>query len=266
MPDTDESRVAAGYDLVYEAVPRSPTLARIWRAHACGPDYPDGFEHISFITLDELRTFVGELRLAPGSRLVDLACGMGGPGLWVAREADAALTGIDISPVAVAAAAARARTLGRDGRARFQQGSFADTGLEPGSAAGVMSIDALQYAPDKRAALEEAARILAPGSRLVVACFELEPERVAGLPVLGTDAVADYHVLLAAAGFDVMRYEETRGWLERLTAAYQAALDARRTLIDEMGEPAVQALAGEMSLTLQLRPYRRRVLIVATKR
>ncbi|HEX5480015.1 MAG TPA: class I SAM-dependent methyltransferase [Dehalococcoidia bacterium] len=266
MPDTDESRVAAGYDLVYEAVPRSPTLARIWREHACGPDYPAGFEHISFITLDELRTFVNDLRLTPGSRLIDLACGMGGPGLWVAREADAELTGVDVSAVAVAAASARACSLGLDVRARFQQGSFADTGIEPGSAAGVMSVDALQYAPDKRAALEEAARILAPGGRLVVACFELEPERVAGLPVLGTDPVADYAALLDAAGFDAMRYEETDRWLERLTAAYQSALDARSDLIAEMGEPAVQALAGEMSLTLQLKPYRRRVLIAATKR
>ena len=95
MTTTDESRVAAGYDLVYEAIPRSQTLARIWREHACGPDYPAGFEHISFITLDELRTFIRELRLAPGSRLVDLACGMGGPGLWIAREAEAELIGVD---------------------------------------------------------------------------------------------------------------------------------------------------------------------------
>ena len=263
MTTTDESRVAAGYDLVYEAIPRSQTLARIWREHACGPDYPAGFEHISFITLDELRTFIRELRLAPGSRLVDLACGMGGPGLWIAREAEAELIGVDISPVAVAAATTRARSLGLDGRARFQQGSFADTGIEPGSAAGVMSVDALQYAPAKPAALAEIARILAPGGRLVVACFELEPERVAGLPVFGADPVADYRDLLDATGFDVLRYEETAGWLERLTAAYQAALDNRAQLTEEMGEPAAQALAGEITLTLQLHPYRRRVLAVA---
>ena len=140
MTHIDESRVAAGYDLVYEAMPRSPTLAGIWREHACGRDYPAGFEHISFITLDELRTLVRELRLTPGARLVDLACGMGGPGLWIGREADAGLTGIDISPVAVAAATARARSLGPHGRARFTQGSFADTGLESGSAAGVMTL------------------------------------------------------------------------------------------------------------------------------
>jgi hypothetical protein len=33
-----------------------------------------------------------------------------------------------------------------------------------------------------------------------------------------------------------------------------------------MGEPAVNALMGEMQLTLQVRPYRRRVFVVAELR
>jgi SAM-dependent methyltransferase len=174
--------------------------------------------------------------------------------------------GIDLSEVALEHARARAVAAQMADRAQFSHGSFAQTGLDGAPADGAMSVDALQYAPDKQAAFSEAARILRPGGRLVFACFELEPERVARLPVLGTDPVADYGPLLERAGFDVARYVETERWRERLTATYQALVDARPSLTAEMGEGACAALLGEVTLTLQLQPYRRRVFVSATKR
>jgi SAM-dependent methyltransferase len=258
--------VAAGYDAVYAAIPNSPTLARIWREHALGPGYPEGFEHISFLTLNELRAVADALHLDQTSSFVDLACGLGGPGLWVAQETGARLTGIDLSPVAVAGAADRAARLGLSDAARFAVATFAATGLPDASCDGAMSADALQYAPDKQAALDEAARILRPGGRLVFACFELDPDRVAGLPVLGTDPVNDYRPLLEHAGFDVASYGETPGWRIRLTAAYQAIIDEETALTTEMGATAYGALLGEVSLTLQVNPYRRRILATATRR
>ena len=80
--------VAAGYDAVFAAMRDAPTLRRIWREHACGPDFPEDFHHISFVTLSELERVARELRLGPGETLADLACGMGGPALWLARETD----------------------------------------------------------------------------------------------------------------------------------------------------------------------------------
>jgi ubiquinone/menaquinone biosynthesis C-methylase UbiE len=264
MSEQGTEIVAAGYDLVYAALPRSETFRALWRAHASGEDFPDGFDHISFLTLPEMRDMTDALALAAGDTLVDLACGMGGPGLWVARESHATLVGIDVSTVALDAARKRAANVGVTD-ARFVQGSFAETGLEAGSADGAMSLDALQYAPDKRAAFTEIARVLRPGGKLVFAAFELAPERVTGLPVLGTDPVDDYGPLLEEAGFDVLRYEETPRWRERVTAAYQAIVDAKAALTAEMGEAAYNALAGEVTLTLQLQPYRRRVFVSARK-
>ncbi len=130
MDNDDQQRVAAGYNAVYAAIPKSPTLARIWREHALGDDYPAGFEHISFVTLAELGTIASELRLDANSAFVDLACGLGGPGLWVARETGAQLTGIDLSSVAVAGAREPAAGLGLSGVAQFSGGTFAETGLK----------------------------------------------------------------------------------------------------------------------------------------
>src|SRR4029453_4379624 len=186
------SVVAQGYDAVYEALPRSPTLLRLWKEHAAGPEYPDAFSHISFVTLEDLRRLTAALRLSEASTFADLACGMGGPGLWVARETRAGLAGVDLSRVAVARAAERAGSLGLSSVARFEVGSFAETGLATASMDAAMSIDALQYAPDKRAAAREFARIIRPRGILAFFAFELDAERSDGLPVIGEDPVSDY--------------------------------------------------------------------------
>ena len=266
MVDSQDDQVATGYDAVYTALPGSPTLRGIWRTHALGADYPEGFEHISFLTLPEMRNMATQLRLVEGSVLVDLGCGMGGPGLWIARETGAQLVGIDFSNVALAHARARALALHLADHARFVPGTFARTGLGDASVDGAISVDALQYAPNKQAAFEEAARILRPGARLVFACFELDPPRVAGLPVLGTDPVEDYRPVLEAAGFDVVSYGETAAWRGRVAETYQAVVDARPALAEEMGETACMALLSEVSVTLQLQPYRRHVFVSATRR
>src|SRR5688572_20313014 len=107
-----EGLVRAGYDAVYEALPRSPTFRRIWAEHACGTDYPDDFRHISFVTLAETRAIAEALGLSGGAVLVDLACGAGGPGLWIARELGATLIGVDLASVGLAHARERAERVG----------------------------------------------------------------------------------------------------------------------------------------------------------
>ena len=50
-----------------------------------------------------------------------------------------------------------------------------------------------------------------------------------------------------------------------MTATYSAVLNAKEPLTQEMGEAAVGALFLEMTMTLEQKPYRRRVLVAATK-
>ena len=257
--------IQTGYNAVYTGTPNSPTLRKIWHEQAEGLDFPEEFGHISFVTVPQLKRMAAELRLSPGDTLADLGCGLGGPAMWMARETKANLVGIDLSPVAVEEASKRALELGLAERAQFYQGSFADTGLDANSVDGAMSEDAIQYAPDKRAFAVEAARILRQGGRFVFTVFEVDPERAAGLPAFGADPVADYRPLLTEAGFDIDIYEEVFGWPEPLTSAYAAVVAASATLEKEMGDVATRALILEMSMTLQAKPYQRRVLVAATR-
>jgi ubiquinone/menaquinone biosynthesis C-methylase UbiE len=159
-------------------------------------------------------------------------------------------------------AAARARR--RKVEAAF---AVADAGALPlvsACAGGAMSVDALQYVPDKRVAFAEVRRVLGPGARFAFTAFEVEPARVAGLPVLGTDPIAEYAPVLEAAGFAVETVEETEAWADRLEATYRAVVAAQDALAVEMGDRGLAALLREVTLTLEVRPYRRRVLVASS--
>jgi ubiquinone/menaquinone biosynthesis C-methylase UbiE len=257
--------VLEGYDAVYDALPRGETFNRLWRMNAYDGDFPEQFAHIGFLTVPEGQRLRELLQIRPGETLADLACGAGGPGLWMARESGASLIGIDPSAAGLATARKRASDAGLAGRARFQHGTFEQTNLADGVAGALMSIDAFQYAPGKRAAFAEFARIMRPGTRAGIVCFEVDPATVAGLPVLGVDPVADYRPLMAAAGLNIEAYEETPGWQERVYAAFSAIVDNTDTLIAEMGEQAATAAVAEAVLTVQMKPYPRRILAVASR-
>jgi SAM-dependent methyltransferase len=261
----EKTAIAAGYDAVYDAMPRSPTLRRMWRQLASGEDFPEEFYHISFVTLAQHQRMQDELHLSPDGLLVDIACGMGGPALLASRNTGATLIGVDISEVAIDLARRRASSLGLSDRAEFRVGRFDNTGLESGVADAVMSEDALQYVPDKQAAIREAARILKHGGRLVISVFELDPAACAQLPNLKDDPVEDYRPILAAEGFKVESYDEVPGCPEPVRSTYQALLDASDVLTQEMGALAAAALFSECNLMIQTGMYKRRVLIVATK-
>jgi len=256
--------VASGYDAFYATWGQSPTLRAIWRHKVTGPDFPEEFAHISFLRLTELAAVRDRLNLHRDGVIVDLACGAGGPGLWAMRSSGARLTGVDLSAVAVQRATENAARLGLSDRSAFRQGSFERTGLKAATADAVMSIDALQYAPDKARAFAEIARVLRPGGMLAFIAFELDPDRVTGLPVWN-DPVSDYRPVLEQAGFQVLAYDQLAGWGDQVTDGFRAILDAREVLNVELGESAARALLLEASVTIDVRPYGGHVFAVARR-
>jgi SAM-dependent methyltransferase len=266
VDEPEDGAVVRGYDAFYAAWGKSATLRAIWREHVTGPDFPEEFAHISFLSLATLRALATGLELSTDQLLIDLACGAGGPGLWVAREAGARLAGRDLSAVAVERAAERVQAVGLAGRAEFAKGSFEDTGLDSAAADAVMTVDALQYAPDKAKALAEVARILKPGGRFALVAFELDAARIEGTPGVWEDPVGDYRPLLERSGFEVLTYEQISGWEDDVTAGFGAVLEQRSALEAELGAAAAAAIELEASITLDLRPYKGHVVAVASRR
>jgi ubiquinone/menaquinone biosynthesis C-methylase UbiE len=120
----------------------------------------------AFLAPGDLAYFEETLRRLgpPGTGpLVDLGCGRGALGRYLAERLGRPLVGIDTSTVALEQAAA-VRTVVR---ARWIACDFAALEVESGSVPCAISLDGITMAVDPRAMLREVARILAPGAPLI---------------------------------------------------------------------------------------------------
>ena len=244
----------ATFEETYEGPP-STVERRIWQ-EAFGEEYPDGLDPYSFITRTELERFAADLRVGEGETLVDLGCGRGGPGLWVAGASGADLIGVDISENALAAARARAGAMGL--AADFRNGSFEATGLPTGMADAVMSVDALLFTPDKAAAARELRRIMRTGGRLVLTSWDYH-RQPAGRP----PQVSDHRPLFERAGFSIAAYEDTDPGLARHRSVMSGLLDSVDELAAEHGVPEAEMRAGIEEMAATVDAMIRRFLVVA---
>lgn len=236
--------------------PPSPLTTAIWRG-VMGDEYPEGADPYSWVSRSELGAFVEIVRVT-GPRLVDVGCGRGGPGLWVAKASAAALVGVDIAQTGLDAAAAAAAALGLS--AEFRLGSFEDLPLEDRAADVVMSVDALLFTPDKQAAVHELARVIRAGGRLAMTTWDYHSQ-----PANRPPQVDDHRPLLEDAGFEVERYDDTEDWQSRQRRTADAMLENVEELAKESGQPVDDARRAIQEMAATIDCMIRRVLVVARR-
>jgi len=239
---------------------RSATWERVYRT-AFGDDYPDDTGSIGYYSLATLRFLTEALKLSPGRRLVDLGCGHGGPGLWVARQTGADLIGIDLSAAGVALARERAVRLGLANRAGFQVGNMMATELPDASCDAALSLDVLLFVPDKDAAARECARILRTGGKFGFTTWEQSGYSAR----IGAEQLADYRPILLAAGFAIETYEEPADWHRRQRAVAEGLIAAEAEMAREMPAATAAQLAAMGRGMLADMPTRRYIRAVARK-
>lgn len=243
------------YNTIYQGQNKSSQFMNIVK-DAFGDEFPEDTDNFSYVTLTDLNNMADFSKLKEGDCFADLACGRGGPGMWVARKTKASLTGIDISEEAITSATRRIQEFGLDGRAEFQTGTFEDTGLETESCDGAISVDALWLTPDRNKAFVEIARILKPGARLVFTSWD------GNIPFTPSDHKGE----LSDSGFEVEIYKETEGWKERQLAVYEGVLRSKDQLIREMGKRCAMPIIKEARSTPPVMEKSTRIFVVARKK
>ncbi|AXB42238.1 class I SAM-dependent methyltransferase [Amycolatopsis albispora] len=204
---------------------------------------------------------LGEVVTALGLRedrlLLDLACGRGGYGLEIARRTGCRVLGVDFSAVAVEQAHDQARAMDLADRAEFRVGELTATGLPGASVDAVLVVDSIQFAEPTLDALRECRRVLRPGGRLVLTCWEGEDG--AGERVPDRLRRLDLRTQLTLAGFGGVEVTGKPEWRTAEKALWQEALTT-----DAGDDPAMRSMRDEAERMLAIFGELRRVLATAT--
>lgn len=130
--------------------------------------YGDDIGQNEWLTSDEQDRFIEWLDPGTGSRLLDIACGSGGPTLRVASRTQASVHGVDVHEDGIAAAKRQASEQGLADHATFEMLNAAEPLPFPADLFdAVMCIDAINHLPDRPRVLADWSRVLKPGGRML---------------------------------------------------------------------------------------------------
>lgn len=232
--------------------------------------YDDYCGQTSWMPTAAYDRFVRWLDVAPGARVLDVACGAGGPALRFARAAGCAVVGIDLNAQAIATATVLADEQGLSERARF---ACHDAGrplpFPDGAFDAVVCIDALGNLPDRPLVVAEWRRVLAPGGRLVFTVPVItgplsKAEIAARAPFFFVLAPPGYDErLLEEAGFELLRREDVTAEQAEVARRFCAARAAHAEALRALEGDAVFAGQNEYRATAELLARERRLSHVA---
>jgi len=211
----------------------------LWRAREAA--FPPGqfVGQESFVTADEVLSLAARAGVAPGVRVLDLCCGVAGPGLHVTAELGCTYVGVDADPHAVLRG--RRRAAERALAARVEVGRVPP--LPPGEFDVVLLLETMLAFRDKADLVAQVAAALPVGGRFAFTVEEGAPltasERAAMpasdtvWPVALPQLVSD----LDAAGMQVTS-------VSACTASHLATVDGLLGAYRAFA-PAISAVAGE---------------------
>jgi SAM-dependent methyltransferase len=205
-----------------------------------------------FMTAREIRRLAHRAGIGPDDSVLDLCCGVGGPGRLVAAESRCRYLGLDRDPLAVAAA----RRATGDLRCRFDVAGVPP--LPPGPYDVVLLLETLLAFRHKEPLLAAVAATLRPGGRFVLTVEEgpaLTAAERSAMPAADTVWPVRLPALLGALerhGFEASSVEECTDSHRANAAALADAYAAGRQAIgDRIGHRAVDRLVAAHRLWVE---------------
>jgi SAM-dependent methyltransferase len=163
----------------------------------------------------EVRTLAHRAGVGPGVSVLDLCCGVAGPGRMITAESGCQYLGVDHS----ASALATAQELAWNLPCRFEQAHLPP--LPEGRFGVVLLLETMLAFPDKEALVREVARVLGPGGRFAFTVEEgssltgQERARMPGADTVWLIGLAELTGVLRKAGLRLL-------WRQEYSSSHQA--------------------------------------------
>ncbi len=205
-------------------------------------------EQESFMRASEIRALAERARITAGVSVLDLCCGVAGPGTFLTRELGCVYVGVDSSASAVGVARERARGL----PCRFVVAQVPP--LPPGTFDAVVLLETMLAFRDKETLVEAISRALARRGRFAftvedgMPLTESERARMPDADTVWLTPLDELQKLLVRAGLNVLWQED---WSRSHLAAAASLIDAY-----EADRPAIASQIGGRALDELLAAHR----------
>jgi SAM-dependent methyltransferase len=227
---------------------RAPFVRALRQAREAAYAPGEYVEQESFMRAGEIRELAERAGIGPGVAVLDLCCGIAGPGRFITRELGCHYVGVDSSRSAVEIARDRAGRL----PCRFAVARVPP--LPPGMFDVVLLLETMLAFADKAPLLGAISAALPPGGRFAFTLeagaplTESERKRMPAADTVWLTPFHEMQVLLNRAGFIV-------GWKNDLSRSHRAVA---RSLLDAFNAdaPAIAAGIGRPALRDLLAAHR----------
>lgn len=194
-------------------------------------------EQESMLRADDILRLAQDAGIGSDTDVLDLCCGVAGPGRLIAQQTGCRYLGVDSDPDAITAA--RSRTHGSD--CRFVTRSVPP--LPDGTFDVVMLLETMLAFRDKRPLIDGIAGVLRPSGRLVCTVEIGSPLTIAERGIMpGADTVwpirlPSFLALLGAAGLHVASLVDCTAAHASTAAALVTAFESRREELENRADP-----------------------------
>lgn len=161
-------RVTRYYDVA------GPFYQRFWHRESLGIHYGIWDKTVTNrqeAILRENQVLADKAQIKSGSLVLDAGCGIGGSGIWLARERGARVIGLNITQAQLHRAHILAREKRLEDSLDFARGDYQQLPFKVSSFDVFWSLEGIEHATNPQALVREAYRILKPGGRIVIAAM-----------------------------------------------------------------------------------------------